>query len=47
MSTIRVYLLDDQAILRAGFRSLLTQSEDVEVVGECGDAREEIGRAHV
>ena len=42
MSTIRVYLLDDQAILRAGFRSLLTQSEDVEVVGECGDAREAV-----
>jgi len=42
MTTIRVYLLDDQAILRAGFRSLLTQSEDVEVVGECGDAREAV-----
>lgn len=42
MSTIRVYLLDDQAILRAGFRSLLNQSEDVEVVGECGDAREAV-----
>ena len=42
MTTIRVYLLDDQAILRAGFRSLLNQSEDVEVVGECGDAREAV-----
>ena len=40
MASIRVFLLDDQAILRAGFRSLLNQSEGVDVVGECGDARE-------
>lgn len=42
MASIRVFLLDDQAILRAGFRSLLNQSEGVDVVGECGDAREAV-----
>ncbi len=38
-NNIRVYLLDDQAILRAGFHSLLNGMEGVEVVGESGDAR--------
>ena len=37
--SIRVYLLDDQAILRAGFRSLLSDVEGIEVVGDSGDAR--------
>ena len=43
---IRVYLIDDQAILRAGFRSLIQQQGEFEVVGDHGDARaaiEEIG----
>ena len=39
MTPIRVYLLDDQAILRAGFRSLLAQASEVEVIGDSGDAR--------
>lgn len=44
---IRVYLLDDQAILRAGFRALLNDLEAIEVVGDSGEVRdaiEEIGR---
>ncbi len=36
---ISVYLLDDQAILRAGFRSLLAEMDDIEIVGDSGDAR--------
>lgn len=36
---IRIYLLDDQAILRAGFRSLLAAIEGFEVVGDSGDGR--------
>jgi DNA-binding NarL/FixJ family response regulator len=34
---IRVLLVDDQALLRAGFRALIEAEEDLEVVGEAGD----------
>jgi DNA-binding NarL/FixJ family response regulator len=34
---IRVLLADDQALVRAGFRSLLEDEEDLEIVGEAGD----------
>jgi len=37
---IRVVLADDQALVRAGFRSLLDAQEDIEVVGEAGDGEE-------
>jgi DNA-binding NarL/FixJ family response regulator len=33
-SMIRVLLADDQALVRAGFRSLLDAVDDIEVVGE-------------
>jgi DNA-binding NarL/FixJ family response regulator len=35
--SIRVLLADDQALVRAGFRSLLDAQPDIEVVGEAGD----------
>jgi DNA-binding NarL/FixJ family response regulator len=35
--TIRVLLVDDQSLLRLGFRAVLEQQPDVEVVGEAGD----------
>jgi DNA-binding NarL/FixJ family response regulator len=34
---IRVLLADDQALVRAGFRSLLEDEDGLEVVGEAGD----------
>jgi DNA-binding NarL/FixJ family response regulator len=34
---IRVVLADDQALVRAGFRSLLETEDGIEVVGEAGD----------
>ncbi|WP_182909240.1 response regulator transcription factor [Microbispora sp. H13382] len=34
---IRVLLVDDQALIRAGFRALLDAEEGIEVVGEAGD----------
>jgi len=41
---IRVFLVDDQNILRAAFRSLLASKGEIEVVGDSGDAREAILR---
>jgi DNA-binding NarL/FixJ family response regulator len=37
---IRVVLVDDQALVRGGFRSILDRQADMEVVGEAGDGRE-------
>lgn len=38
--TIRVVLVDDQAVVRAGFRVLLELTDDLVVVGEAADGRE-------
>jgi DNA-binding NarL/FixJ family response regulator len=35
--TIRVVLVDDQPLLRTGFRLILSAEPDIEVVGEAGD----------
>ncbi len=37
---IRVVLVDDQALLRAGFRSLIDAEDDLEVVGEGSNGQE-------
>lgn len=37
---IRVLLVDDQTLVRAGFRSMLEYEDDISVVGEAGDGRE-------
>ena len=37
---IRVVLVDDQALVRAGFRALLDAQDDIEVVGEAGDGED-------
>ena len=34
---IRVFLVDDQELVRAGFRMVLDAQEDMTVVGEAGD----------
>ena len=55
---IRVAVVDDQVLVRAGFTALLDADPEIEVVGEAGTGQEavdlarrhrldEIGRAHV
>ncbi|MGJ0390795.1 response regulator [Microbacterium sp. CGR1] len=39
---IRVVLVDDQSLFRAGIRMLLASQSDIDVVGEAGDGREAI-----
>jgi DNA-binding NarL/FixJ family response regulator len=39
---IRVVLADDQALVRAGFRSLLDAIDDLEVVGEASDGEDAV-----
>ena len=41
-SPIKVFLVDDQAMLRAAFTSLLARDSRYQVVGDVGDAREAI-----
>lgn len=38
-SRIRVYIVDDQAIIRAALRSFLSARSDMEVIGSSGDPR--------
>lgn len=42
---IRVVLADDQNLVRAGFRSILSDEEDLQVVGEAGDGEQAIALA--
>jgi two-component system response regulator NreC len=42
---IKVVLVDDHAVVRSGLRLLLDAHEDIEVVGEAGNAKDAIFRA--
>lgn len=42
---IRVLLVDDQALIRSGIRSLLDAEDDIEVVAEAADGREGVALA--
>src|ERR687883_1512930 len=44
-SGIRILIVDDQALVRAGFRMILEAEEDIEVVGEAADGREAVEAA--
>ena len=43
-ATVRVLIVDDDALMRAGLRGVLEADEGVEVVGEAGDGRDAIYR---
>ncbi len=43
--SLGVLIVDDQALVRAGFRMILEAEEDVEVVGEAADGLEAVAAA--
>ena len=42
---IKVLLVDDQSLVRTGFRLILDEADDIEVIGEAADGRDAIRRA--
>ena len=42
MNLIRVLLVDDQALIRAGFRMILEETDEIDVVGEAQDGIEAV-----
>ena len=44
--TVRVLLVDDQALVRTGFRMIINTESDLEVVGEAEDGRQAITQTH-
>ena len=48
MAGVRVLLVDDDALVRAGLRTILSAADDIEVVGEADDGARAVGavRAH-
>jgi DNA-binding NarL/FixJ family response regulator/class 3 adenylate cyclase len=44
-ASVRVLIVDDQALVRTGFRMILEAEPDLEVVGEAADGREALAQA--
>ena len=45
MTTVRVLLVDDDDLMRAGIRAVLSSDETIEVIGEAADGRAGVERA--
>ena len=45
MKRIRILLVDDHAVVRQGFKMILTAQSDMEIVGEAGNGREAVEQA--
>src|SRR5579883_322016 len=45
MKKIRILLADDHAVVRQGFKMILTAQADMEIVGEAGNGREAVESA--
>ena len=43
--SINILIVDDQAMVRAGFRMILDSESDFDVIGEASDGREAIDEA--
>ncbi len=43
-SPIRVVVVDDQALIRTGFKMILDSADDIDVVGEASDGREALDK---
>ena len=43
--SVRVVLVDDQALIRTGFKMILESEDDIEVVGEASDGEQAISMA--
>src|SRR5947208_329734 len=43
MKPIRILLVDDHELVRAGLRALLEKISEVEIIGEAGNGREALG----
>jgi len=43
--SVKVLLVDDQSLIRAGFRMILCAEPDIEVVGECSDGEQAVDSA--
>ncbi len=44
--SVKVLLVDDQSLIRAGFRMILGAEPDIEVVGECADGAQAVDSAN-
>ena len=42
---IRILLADDHAVVRQGFRLILSGQADMEIIGEAGDGRQAVEQA--
>src|SRR5579863_6097274 len=45
MKRIRIMLVDDHAVVRQGFKMILSAEPDMEIVGEAGNGREAVEKA--